>query len=69
MIHTYIHTYFICIYCQCPLQDEFHEKMDIVKKKAVQRLNTLSSVNLQKQAVYAIFRLATGNDTLGLQAW
>ena len=45
----------------------FNEKMDIVKK-AAQREKTSSSVNLQKQAMCAIFRLATGNDTLGVHA-
>jgi len=37
-------------------------------KKAIQRLNILSSIILQKQAMVAILTLATGNDELGKPA-
>ena len=57
------------IYCQCPFQDNHLMKRWTLlkKKKKAQCSNSSSSINLQKQAMRATFRLASGNVTLGLQ--
>ena len=49
-------------------QDDRFMKRWTLLKNAAQRLSTSSSINQQKQAMCAIFRLATGSNTFGLQA-
>lgn len=49
----------------------YNERFGIVKKrkkKAAQCPNIANSINLKKQAMFAIFRLVTGTNTLGLKA-